>query len=42
MQSIDEINDVSTDDDVRVGLIGHGGLLKVFFFTLPIRGSGHV
>ena len=31
-----------TDDDVRVGVIGHGGLLRAFSFARPIRGSGHV
>ena len=31
-----------TDDDVRVGVMGHGGLLRAFSFTHPIRGSGHV
>ena len=31
-----------SDDDVRVGVIGHGGLLRAFFFAHPIRGSGHV
>ena len=29
-------------DDVRVGVIGHGGLLRAFSFARPIRGSGHV
>ena len=29
-----------TDDDVRVGMIGHGGLLSAFSFPRPIRGSG--
>ena len=29
-------------DDVRVGMIGHGGLLRAFSFARPIRGSGHV
>ena len=28
--------------DVRVGLIGHGGLLRAFPFARPIRGSGNV
>ena len=23
-------------------MIGHGGLLRAFFFARPIRGSGHV
>ena len=27
---------------MRVGLIGHGGLLRAFSFARPIRGSGHV
>ena len=27
---------------MRVGVIGHGGLLRVFSFARPIRGSGHV
>ena len=31
-----------TDDDVRVGVIGYGGLLRAFSFARPIRGSGHV
>ena len=31
-----------TDDDVRVRVIGYGGLLRAFSFVLPIRGSGHV
>ena len=31
-----------TYDDVRVGVIGHGGLLRAFSFARPIRGSGHV
>ena len=30
-----------TDDDVRVGVIGHGGLLRACSFARPIRGSGH-
>ena len=30
------------DDDVRVGVIGHGGLLRAFSFARPIRGSWHV
>ena len=44
LQSIYEMNDVgySTDDDVRVGVIRHGGLLEAFTFARPIRGSGHV
>ena len=25
-----------------MGVIGHGGLLSVFSFARPIRGSGHV
>ena len=29
-------------DDVRVGVIGHGGLLTTFSFARPIRGSGQV
>ena len=29
-----------TDDDVRVGVIGHGGLLRAFSFALPIRVLG--
>ena len=28
-----------TDDDVRVGVIGHGGLLRAFSFARAIRGS---
>ena len=28
------------DDDVRVGMIGYGGLLTTFSFARPIRGSG--
>ena len=35
-------SDIATDDDVRVGVIGQGGLLRAFFFSRPIRGSGHV
>ena len=31
-----------TDDDVRVGVIGHGGLFRAFYFARPMRGSGHV
>ena len=31
-----------TDHEVRVGVIGHGGLLRVFSFARTIRGSGHV
>ena len=31
-----------TDDDVRVGVIGHGGLLRAFSFARPISGYGHV
>ena len=27
---------------MRVGVIGHGGLLRAFSFARPIRGSGHV
>ena len=27
---------------VRVGVIGHGGLLRAFSFARPIRGSRHV
>ena len=30
-----------TDDDVRVGVTGHGGLLRAFSFARPITGSGH-
>ena len=29
-------------DDVRVGVIGHGELLRAFSFARPIRGSEHV
>ena len=38
-RSIDDMND---DYDVRVGVIGHGWLLRAFSFARPIRGSGHV
>ena len=31
-----------TNDDIRVGMIGHGVLLKAFSFARQIRGSGHV
>ena len=31
-----------TDDDVGVGVIGHGELLRAFSFARPISGSGHV
>ena len=40
--SIDEIDELCAEDDMGGGVIGHGELLRVFFFTRPIRGSGHV
>ena len=42
MQTIVEMNDVERMMTVKVGMIGHGGLLRVFFFTRPLRGSGYV
>ena len=36
---------MTADDDVRMGVIGHGGLLRVFSFAPPVadpRGVGGV
>ena len=42
VQSIDEMNDVYTVDNVRVaGVIGHGGLFRPFPFTHEGGVIGH-